>query len=74
MADNKTPSVRAIPNATLAGSGASPARPGVLSLNIREKRGALRGVHAVPASGGGIFIPTLARNTSSAKRSSCCCR
>ena len=44
-----------IPNP--AGGGASTARPGVLSLNIRE-RAALYAAYMPFLRGGGIFIPT----------------
>src|SRR4249920_2957445 len=55
MADTKKPPVRAISNAPLANVGA--ARPGVLSLNIRE-RAALYAAYMPFLRGGGIFIPT----------------
>src|SRR6267142_2404443 len=53
MSDKKP--VRGIPNAPLTGVGA--ARPGVLSLNIRE-RAALYAAYMPFLRGGGIFIPT----------------
>src|SRR6267142_1524442 len=53
MSDKKP--VRGIPNAPLTGVGA--ARPGVLSLNIRE-RAALYAAYMPYLRGGGIFIPT----------------
>ena len=49
-----TPSFSAVPGATMAAGGA---RPGVLSLNIRE-RAALYAAYMPFLKGGGIFIPT----------------
>ena len=56
-----------------AAGGASAARPGVLSLNIRE-RAALYAAYMPFLRGGGIFIPTLAAVSRSARKCSCCCR
>jgi type IV pilus assembly protein PilZ len=52
MAENKP--INAVPGATMAAAGA---RPGVLSLNIRE-RAALYAAYMPFLKGGGIFIPT----------------
>ena len=52
MADTKP--ISAVPGAAMAGAGA---RPGVLSLNIRE-RAALYAAYMPFLKGGGIFIPT----------------
>jgi type IV pilus assembly protein PilZ len=52
MADSK-----ATGTAALAAGGAGGARPGVLSLNIRE-RAALYAAYMPFLKGGGIFIPT----------------
>ena len=53
MADKKP--VRPVADASLTSAGA--ARPGVLSLNIRE-RAALYAAYMPVLNGGGIFIPT----------------
>ena len=52
MADNKP--ISAVPGGAAMGAGA---RPGVLSLNIRE-RAALYAAYMPFLKGGGIFIPT----------------
>ena len=52
MAENKP--ISAVPGAAIAAAGA---RPGVLSLNIRE-RAALYAAYMPFLKGGGIFIPT----------------
>jgi type IV pilus assembly protein PilZ len=56
MSDNKP--VRAVPSPSSALAAAAAVRPGVLSLNIRE-RAALYAAYMPFLRGGGIFIPTL---------------
>jgi hypothetical protein len=55
MADKKP--VRSVTDASLAGAGEGPVRPGVLSLNIRE-RAALYAAYMPFLQHGGLFIPT----------------